>query len=203
VLFFGAFYALLVVLPVYLDAARLDAASVAVVLGAFGVAGLVVRPLAGRWTDRFGPIAVVVGGIVVFAASTVSLLSAGSVAVLMLLRAGQAAGYVAFTTAATSMVALASDPAAHARVMARYGTAANVAMAGAPVATTALLDRFSPAGLVAGIALVAASSALFLPRGGKMPRPRSTPGAIARPDNTGLRIRRRDSVLAGVFGVGF
>ena len=203
-LFFAAFYALLVVLPVYLASARLDAAAIALVFGAFGAAGLVTRPIAGKVTDRFGALSVVVVGIVLFAGATLGLMWADSLPVLTLLRGGQAAGYVAFTTGATSMVALASDPATHPQVMARYGTAANVAMAGAPVAATALLEYLAPDLLLCGIALVALAAMAFLLGGGSQRAVdvsrTAPPHADETPRSTG---RLSNSLLAVVFGVGF
>jgi predicted MFS family arabinose efflux permease len=53
-LFFSAFYALLVPLPRYLILARLTDAQIGLVLGAFGVASLIGRPLAGIAADRWG-----------------------------------------------------------------------------------------------------------------------------------------------------
>src|SRR5690349_24885879 len=73
VTFFAGFYALLVPLPRYLAAAGLPDWQVGLVLGAFGVASLVGRPLAGVASDRFGPRRVMLAG----AASL--LVGAGSV----------------------------------------------------------------------------------------------------------------------------
>ncbi len=52
-LFFGAFYALLVPLPLYLTRIGLPDWQVGVILGAFGVASLVSRPVAGVFTDAW------------------------------------------------------------------------------------------------------------------------------------------------------
>src|SRR5215510_8763835 len=53
-LFFLAFYALLVPLPRVLVAAGLTDEQIGLVLGAFGVAALIGRPLAGRAADHWG-----------------------------------------------------------------------------------------------------------------------------------------------------
>src|SRR5688500_2702726 len=53
--FFAGCYALLVPLPRSLSAAGLPDWQIGFVLGAFGVASLVGRPVAGVASDRFGP----------------------------------------------------------------------------------------------------------------------------------------------------
>src|SRR5215510_13117248 len=53
-LFFGGFYALIVPLPLYLTACDFADWQVGVILGAFGIAALVGRPLAGVYADAWG-----------------------------------------------------------------------------------------------------------------------------------------------------
>src|SRR5919199_3687389 len=60
--FFAGFYSLLVPLPRYLADAGLPDWQIGLVLGAFGVASLVGRPVAGVAADRFGARAVMLFG---------------------------------------------------------------------------------------------------------------------------------------------
>src|SRR5205823_3915342 len=53
-LFFAGFYALLVPLPRYLSGIGLPDWQVGLILGAFGVASVLGRPVAGIGVDRFG-----------------------------------------------------------------------------------------------------------------------------------------------------
>src|SRR5258708_18087715 len=62
VTFFAGFYALLVPLPRYMAAVGLPDWQIGMVLGAFGVASLFGRPVAGVATDRFGSRSVMLVG---------------------------------------------------------------------------------------------------------------------------------------------
>ncbi|MDE0080384.1 MAG: MFS transporter [Caldilineaceae bacterium] len=61
-LFFAAFYALLVPIPLYLEAAGLPDWQIGLVLGAFGIASLVGRPLTGALCDSLGSRPVILFG---------------------------------------------------------------------------------------------------------------------------------------------
>src|SRR5579884_1884274 len=156
VTFFAGFYALLVPLPRYLAAAGLPDWQVGLVLGAFGIASLVGRPLAGVASDRYGPRRVMLAG------SASLLVGAGGVGLttslplLFALRVFQAGGYVLFTTAGTALVVSLVPPEERGRRLAVFGAAANVAITLTPAAVAALLEVVP---LTAGLAL---SSALAL-----------------------------------------
>jgi len=178
VVFFGGFYALLVPLPRYLVAIGLPDWQVGLVLGTFGVASLVGRPVAGLASDRLGarPIMLAGAGSLAFGALAVSVTS--NVGLLVGLRIFQALGYVAFTTAGTALVVQLTHPAERARRLAIFGAAANIAIALVPAAVAVLLS-VAPleAGLLAsaGLAGLGGLLALRLP-----PRPATAP--VARPD---------------------
>ena len=53
-LFFAAFYTLLIPFPLYLSTVGLPDWQIAVVMGALGIASLIVRPLAGVFSDTLG-----------------------------------------------------------------------------------------------------------------------------------------------------
>src|SRR5262245_7216813 len=73
VVFFAGFYALLVPLPRYLAEAGLPDWQIGLVLGAFGVASLVGRPVAGVAADRFGARAVMLVGSAALAAGALAV----------------------------------------------------------------------------------------------------------------------------------
>ena len=201
-LFFAAFYALLVPLPLYLTEVGLPDWQVSLILGAFGVASLIGRPLAGAFADGWGrrPVMLFGTGALVVGAVGVSLTT--QPLLLFGLRISQAVGYVAFTTAATALVSDLALPQQQGAAMALFGAAANVAM------------TLTPAAVNAGLGVLTVTGAFWLSGalatiGGVMAsRVRQEPPAekqkivwrnlLRVPDE--LRI---PMVAAGLFGVGF
>ncbi len=127
-LFFAAFYILLVPLPLYLAQIRLPDWQIGVILGAFGIASLVGRPLTGLLTDRWGYRIVILAGTLSLAVGAAGVPMTASPAAQFLLRILQAGGYIAFTTAATALIADLAPKDRQGAAMAIFGMAANVAM---------------------------------------------------------------------------
>jgi predicted MFS family arabinose efflux permease len=159
VTFFAGFYALLVPLPRYLAEAGLPDWQIGLVLGAFGVASLGGRPIAGVASDRLGPRRVMLVGAASLVVGSIGVVATTSVLPLFGLRVLQATGYVAFTTAGTALIVALVPPAERGRRLAVFGAAANVAITITPAVVAALLE-IAPleAGLLAagGMALAAA-----------------------------------------------
>lgn len=144
-LFFVAFYALLVPLPRFLGQIGLEDWQIGLVLGAFGVAALIGRPWAGLAADWLGRRGVMAAGVAAFIVGVVGIFFTASVLALMALRTLQALGYVAVTTAATARITDLTPPERRGATIARFGIAANLAM----VTTPALIDlSLSQLGLV-------------------------------------------------------
>lgn len=106
---FSAVGAVIPVLPRYVDGPlHGGGVDVGLVVGAFFMATLLARPLAGRLSDERGRRLVMAGGAAVVAASVAAFPLAPGVAALALLRfvqgAGEAAFYVAAATAVTDLV---------------------------------------------------------------------------------------------------
>lgn len=137
--FFVGFYALLVPLPRYLLAIGLADWQIGLVLGAFGIASLIGRPLAGLATDHFGSRPVLLAGAASLAVGALGVPETSNLALLVGLRLLQAAGYVAFTTAGTALVVTLVSPEVRAMRLAVFGAAANVAISLTPAAIGALL----------------------------------------------------------------
>ncbi len=136
-LFFGAFYALLVPLPLYLTRSGLPDWQVGVILGAFGVASLVSRPLAGVFTDAWDRERVMrLGAAALIAGATGVTLTTWPL-LLVVMRILQATGYVAFTTAATALVSDLAAPQRRGAALSRFGVSANIAMTLMPAAVSA------------------------------------------------------------------
>ena len=164
--FFAAFYTLLVALPGYLAGVGLPDWQIGFVLGAFGVASLVGRPIAGVMTDRFGSRRVMLAGSAALTLGALAVPATTDVALLFVLRVLQALGYVAFTTAGTALVVALVAPEERGRRLALFGAAANVAVTVTPALVGVLLAEAPlAAGLFVsgGIALLGGAMALRLP----------------------------------------
>ena len=142
-LFFAAFYALLIPLPLYLDRIGLRDWQIGAILGGFGVASLLGRPLAGVATDQMGARRMMLGGVGALLLGTLGMTATAAMPALFALRVAQALGYVAFTTASTALVADLATPAQRGLALARFGIAANVAMTLTPALVGAILPALS------------------------------------------------------------
>ncbi len=163
-LFFGAFYILLVPLPLYLAQIRLPDWQIGVILGAFGIVSLVGRPFTGLFTDRWGYRAVILAGTLSLALGAVGVPMTTSPVAQFLLRILQAGGYIAFTTAATALIAELAPKGRQGAAMAIFGMAANVAMTLVPVAISAALGWLSIPDALRLCALLAAVAGLLIAR---------------------------------------
>lgn len=215
-LFFVAFYTLLVPLPLYLRGLGLPDWQVGWILGAFGAAALVVRPLTGVAADRWGHRAVMLAGAASLACGSAGASLTGHPGLLFGARVLQAAGYVAFTTAATALVVDLAPAVRRGAVLAVFGVAANLAMALTPAVVDASLTRLTLVGalrLSAALAVLAGVAALLVPavtagtRGAAAGPPGGPLGGP--PGGVGawpLRIPPGVAPLmlaAGIFGVGY
>src|SRR5436190_23168368 len=93
-IFFAGFYTLLVPLPRYLAQIGLPDWQIGLILGAFGVASLLWRTVAGVGVDRFGSRRVMVLGSISLIVGALCLILTTNPLVLGGLRLLQAAGYV-------------------------------------------------------------------------------------------------------------
>jgi len=211
--FFVGFYALLVPLPRYLLAIGLADWQIGLVLGAFGIASLVGRPLAGIATDRFGSRPVLLSGAASLAVGALGVPATTNLPLLLALRLLQAAGYVAFTTAGTALVVTLVAPEVRARRLAVFGAAANVAISLTPAAIGLLLTAAPvSAGLLASAACATLGGLVALALPALRPTARTTGYAgiaMAPPVKRGwLRSSAprhvwRPMLATGLLGAGF
>jgi predicted MFS family arabinose efflux permease len=201
-IFFAGFYSLLVPLPRYLAQIGLPDWQIGLILGAFGVASLLWRTVAGVGVDRFGSRPVMMLGSASLVVGAVCVIATTNPLILGLLRLLQAAGYVAFTTAGTALIIQLTPEAERGRRLAIFGAAANVAITLAPAAATALLEvlplasGFWIAGLLALIGGLLAATIAAPPR----------PVGPVRDWRQGWRFPRilwLPMLTAGLFGAGF
>lgn len=138
-LFFIAFYALIVPLPRYLTGIGLPDWEVGLVLGATAIASLLMRPISGVLTDRFGHKRMMLLGATSLTIGAVGVVLTTQVAMLFTLRILQSLGYVVFTTAGNALVGQLATPEERSKKIAYFGLAANFAMTMTPGATDLLL----------------------------------------------------------------
>lgn len=200
--FFAGFYTLLAPLPRYLEQIGLPDWQIGIILGAFGVASLLWRTVAGVGVDRWGSRPIMVLGSVSLIVGAVAVPLTVNPWLLGGLRLLQAAGYVAFTTAGTALIIRLTPEEERGRRLAIFGAAANVAITLAPAATTALLTivplevSFWVTGL---LALLGGCLAALIP-----PPPRD--GQQVRDWRQGFSFPRLlwlPMLTAGLFGAGF
>ncbi len=133
--------AVLPVLPRYVHG-PLDSGDVAVgvVIGAYAITGLLLRPFAGRLADRRGRKPTVLLGALVLCASGLLYLPSLGLAGLIVARLALGAGEGALYTAGSAWIVDIAPPARRGRVLGLYGLAVWGALSVGPLAGELLLD---------------------------------------------------------------
>jgi predicted MFS family arabinose efflux permease len=201
-IYFAGFYSLLVPLPRYLAEIGLPDWQIGMILGAFGVASLLWRTVAGVGVDRFGSRPVMLVGSASLVVGAICVVLTAHPLVLGALRLLQAAGYVAFTTAGTALIIRLTAEEERGRRLAIFGAAANVAISMAPAAATWLLT-FLP--LAFGFWITGLLALLGGLLAALIPAPPRVVGPV-RDWRLGVRFPRvlwLPMLTAGLFGAGF
>ncbi len=160
--FFAAFYALIVPLPLYMQAEGISDWHIGIVMGAFGIASLIGRPFAGALSDRYGVRPVIVYGTIALAVGGSMVGLTTNVPLLFVLRLLQASGYVAFTTAATALVSGLVAANHRGNALARYGTAANIAITIVPLVVSSALPIIGTRGAFVATGIAACIAGLVI-----------------------------------------
>jgi len=202
-IFFVGFYALIVPLPLYLTHAGLPDWQIGVILGAFGIASLVGRPAAGILTDAWGSRRVMLLGAGSLLVGAVGISLDTHPAILFVMRVFQAAGYVAFTTAATALVSHLAHPERRGAALARFGVATNIAVTLTPAAIgeglrERALTLTGALWLAGALAAVSGLLALWIPRSSRVRTPAAPRSLWRIPGGLGFPM-----AAAGLFGVGY
>jgi len=124
--FSAAFNGFVPILPLYLASFGASAEEVGVIVGSYGLAALVLRPLSGRLTDHFGPKAMTMVGALFFALSTPLMALSASTPVLIGLRVIQSGGLVCFFTASTTLGVATVSPGRIGTAMGILGVAGGI-----------------------------------------------------------------------------
>ncbi len=200
-LFFAAFYTLIVPLPLYLTESGLPDWQVGVILGSLGIASLVARPIAGTVADGRGRRPVMLFGTGALVVGAVGITLTTRAPVLFGLRISQAIGCVAFSTAATALVADLVSLQHRGAAIARFGIAATLAMALTPAVVSAMLGVLTLSGAFWLCGVLAALAGALARRVQEPPREkkRFAWGGLLPVANK----LRTPMMVAAMFGVGF
>jgi len=158
--FFASFFYLLAVLPDYVDEIGGSKWQIGLIVGGFNVVPLVLRPFAGRWSDRGRRKRVLRVGLLSMVASMLLMTLSHDIISLFLLRIVQGIGMAMCPTASASMIAELSPLPRRGEGVGMFGMATGVAQMfppaiGVAVAATWGFDAvFIIAAATAGLTLL-------------------------------------------------
>ena len=151
-----SFFLLVSALPLYAQRLGLSGPEIGVVMAAFAVSSMLLRPWVGWAADRHGRRPLMLAGGAVFAlAPLVYAASAGALS-MTAVRLFHGAGMGLYPTAATAMAADLAPPARRAEVLGVFGMAGSLALALGPATGVAIAHTFGFVVLFAASTLVAA-----------------------------------------------
>jgi MFS family permease len=153
---FLSFFLLLSVLPLYARALGVADGAIGVVMGAFALSAMVLRPWAGWAADRYGRRPLMLAGSLLFVLASPAYALAAGAAGLTAVRLLHGAGMGLFPTAASAVVTDLAPPHRRGHMLGLYGATASVAMAVGPVTGVALVQHWGFAPLFALSGVIAA-----------------------------------------------
>jgi len=184
--FFASFHLLLPALPLYIGMVGGSESEIGLVIGAFTVTAVLLRPFVGRSADRRGRRIFMFAGTAIYFTSFLAYIFASSVPLLLLVRLWQGAGMAAFSTAASALIADLAPAQRRGEAMGYFGMFNGVAMALAPALGMMLVAAYGFTELFivsAGMAVVALLFGIFLqePRRPELGHnPQSRPALFSR-----------------------
>jgi len=134
---------LLPTLPLYLARLTFDNTEIGILVGAFGIASLLLRPVSGVALQRYTYKCVIVWGCCSLALTVIALLLVKSFWLLFLIRVFQGAAFALVTTASFALVVDITPPEKRGQSLSYFLLSANIAMVVAPSLGMFLVNRFS------------------------------------------------------------
>ncbi len=125
--FFASFFYLLSVLPDYIDEIGGAKWQIGIIVGGFNVVPLVLRPFAGRWSDRGQRKRIMRIGLLAIVASMLLMTLSHDIISLFLLRIVQGVGMALCPTASASMIAELSPLSRRGEGVGMFGMATGIA----------------------------------------------------------------------------
>lgn len=161
--FFSSMYFLLPALPLYIVQLGGQDRDVGLIMGAFTLTSILVRPFVGRWVDAWGRKPFLLLGASIFLAASLAYNLARNIPLLLLTRGFHGLGIACFTTAASTYVADIVSPRRRGAAIGYFGMFANVAMSIGPylggmlMRSLSLTALFGAAATMGGMAMALAS----------------------------------------------
>ncbi len=137
---FLSFFLLMPTLPLYARALGIPESRIGLLSGAFPLAAMLVRPIAGWAADRHGRKPLMLLGALVFAVSSALYAVSHSLAALVVVRALHGTGMGLYPTGGTAMAADMAPPARRGYALGLIGIAASTALAIGPLAGLWIVD---------------------------------------------------------------
>ena len=152
---FLSFFLLMPTLPLYARALGIPDSRIGLLSGAFPLAAMLVRPLAGWAADRHGRKPLMLLGALVFAVSSALYAGSHSLAALVAVRALHGTGMGLYPTGGTAMAADMAPPARRGYALGLIGIGASLALAIGPLAGLWIVEAWGYGWLFAASALLA------------------------------------------------
>jgi len=134
---------LLPTLPLYFAGLKFNNTEIGILIGAFGIASLLLRPISGVALQRYTHKCVIAWGCGSLALTTIALLLVKSFWPFFLIRVFQGAAFALVTTASFALIVDITPPAKRGQSLSYFLLSANIAMVAAPSLGMFLVNRFS------------------------------------------------------------
>lgn len=178
--FFLSFLLLLSALPIFARRMGASDSAIGVIMAAFAITSLLLRPVTGWGADRYGRRPFMLAGALVFTLASIAYGWTAGALGLVLVRLVHGAGMGLYPTAASAMVVDVTPIERRGQVLGIYGVGGSLALAVGPISGIALMEHvgftglFWIAGAVAGLAVV---TTLLIPE--TLARRRAIPFTLA------------------------
>ena len=137
------FHSLLPTLPLYLADLRFNDTEIGILIGAFAIAALLMRPGSGVALQRYSHKCVIAWGCGIFTLTIIALIFVTGFWPLFLIRVFQGVAFGLVTTASFALIVDISPPERRGPSLAYFLLSANIAMVVAPSVGVFLINRFS------------------------------------------------------------
>ena len=137
---FAGYTSVLTTIPPYVFYRGGDEWHLGIIVGSFGIVGLLIRPFAGQWIYTLGPKRVAVVGTAIVSIGSLSYIGALSFWWLIPMRMLQGVGLALGPVATSTIVANLAPPTRRAEAMAYMGSAINVSFLYAPLTASLILE---------------------------------------------------------------
>ncbi len=174
---FGSYLFIQALLPLQVSELGGTATLVGIILGAFSVSSVVIRPLIGRLTDSIGPRTILLVGVALLGVSTLGYLIP-AIAIMLLVRVVHGVGWAAFNTGALASIATLAPPERRGEASGIYNLMPAIAQLAFPAAGIIVAERM---GLQAAFTISAGIALIGVLIIGGSPRTAPVASSLSRP----------------------